>query len=178
MRFNYKKSVKNIANLNILILILFTLANFGSKELSVDPDKPHKINFYGTIKTLQEPEYNVKNISISGQYTNISIYPKPQDSSIDPESNITKLNLEDINAIYRLKNYTESVYTYNSRKYIEIEIEWKEPNIIKQTYLIENYKKIFCYKDTTNCPKKEISFQALEKLTINSFVFSKQDQQC
>lgn len=161
--------MKRSLSISFLCLLPLILANFSSQQ-SETGKKGHAINIYGKV-TTRDPltTINIEDISISGEYENISVYPKPAEKDTDPTKNRSTLNLLDDRTIVPQVNAGKSpiAYTFKNREYIEITVLRK--NKKKENYLIERDKQLFCHETTDSKPKRMIVLEAIKKLDISGF---------
>lgn len=146
-----------------IIATSLLLVHFGSNDDSIaGKDKP-KINFYGKLTDSSGKTYSVENITISGMYKQIPLYQKPADKNTDPTNNITRIDFAEVYSI-RVP-FPDTVLTYNSRQYIELEVTSADLKRTKDTYIIEASKRLVCDQVNTAGPiEKDLSFKAVDTL--------------
>lgn len=167
--------MKRIAVFCMLILLAFIVANFSSQSESPTNKDLHSINIWGKVTTIQDEAYDIENISLSGQYEDITVYAKPISKNTDPSNNKTPLNLIDIRTLKPIIEQGKSpvAYVYKNREYIEISIDWKQKRSSKrakeQRFIIERDKRLICYVTAEPKQKKDIALEAISKLEIKGY---------
>lgn len=165
--------MKKLLTFCLLTALMLILANFSSQS---DDSKDSNENIYGTLTTIENKEYKIDRITISSMTKNIAVYAKPENEESNPASDITRLNLIDVKEINRGKHQL-TIYKFKSREYVEFTVIWKDKQKKNDNFIIERNKQIIGY--LTNGPKqrKEVSFEALSKLTIDGYKY-KSDEEC
>lgn len=158
---------QKIISLMVCVCALVLLTQFSSQQSTQGREKP-KLNIYGSIKDQNENNYDVQYITISGLYEQIPFYAVPKKMTIRPDTNITYLDLNEIDSIKVItENDNPKIKKFNGREYIEIEITLRDPQHTKTNYVIEKSRKIFSDAiSNVGQIDKEMSFEALDTLTI------------
>lgn len=147
-----------------------TFINGTTSQKNVDSEYEWlPVNFYGTLEDAEHNVNKVENISISGEYRNITFYIKPKNLSRDPVANYEKINLQDIAEIQLVNTPSESLYTFKRKDYIEVLVIFRSTRSSKK-YIIERNKKITCYILESGAPVlKLVRFDSLFSLKIEGF---------
>lgn len=153
--------------------------NWGQNN-SVEGRTKHKLNFFGTVTTVQGKTFPVENISIARMYQNIPVYDVPtktdsKELAHDPRKGIvTKLDLGEISRLS--VSDPNTLWIYKKRKglreveYIQITVISKDPQETKRNYLIEVNRKLLCDEKNQAGPlEKVIPLTALDTLTIDGY---------
>jgi len=149
----------------LAIGVFIVCAHFGSQDESIEGrEKPH-INFYGTLTDTTGQQYNVENLTISGMYKQIPVYQKPDNKTINPSINTTRIDFTEVSSIQVPRPNT--FLTYNNRQYIEIIITSRDMKGTKDSYIIERSKRVICDQVNTAGPiEKDLSFQAVDNVVF------------
>ena len=150
-------------------LAFVVLAQFSSDTSTTGGKEKHSINFYGTLIDSQGATYDVDNISISGLYKQIPVYQKPENHNVNPDINKSRIDLAEVYAI-KMPGTEPIITKFNKREYVDIIIISNDASKTEYRYIIELSRKIYCDQLNDAGPiEKEISFQALNKLTIKGY---------
>lgn len=169
--------MKKLISSGLLIILLIIVANFSKQ--SDETQSEQSINFRGTLVPIYGSSYAIDNISISGLTSNIRVYAKPSSGEMDPEANATIFNLKKINSITRnIKQDAPNILKYKNREYIEIIINWKNSGKKNDAYLIERSRHILCCEKIPARPKKEIAFEAIQRLVITGHAYIESTDKC
>ena len=129
------------------------------------------VNFKGHITDNTDKTFNVKRISISGLDKQIHVYAVPsnlKDSDYNPTVNTIRLDLAEINKI-TVPN-ADTLLTFKNRTYIIIDVYSNNAPDTKNSYLIENSKKVLCEEVNQAGPiERELQFSAVREITIDSY---------
>lgn len=140
-------------------------AHFGSQDSSITGREKPAINFYGTLIDTSGNTFKVENITISGLYKQVPMYQKPLSTKIDPNINITRLDLNEIAKIEVPSQ--DTILTFNNRDYIEVIVTSSDPAKTTQSYITEKSKRVICDQiNKAGSIEKDLSFQAIDSLTI------------
>lgn len=156
------------SNFIAIICLLMLLANFSAQQ-STSQNGVLPVTCQGAITYADNTTMAVENITISGLSKDITVYTKPLLPSDDPTRNKTKIDLRHIDTIKpAIKEEKPSLYLFNLHEYVEIIIHWKNPDKIDQHFIIERSKEVWCTDKVVTQIKKEIAFEALKELKIDS----------
>ena len=159
--------MRKILQLALCILSLFMLANYSSEDSELGPKKKQRVNFYGKLIDSQGQEIKVDNISISGIYKQIQFYIKPESPDVNPDVNITKIDLSETKKILRK---SPDLVKFKNRDYVEITIISNDAQETKNNYIIESSKKIWCDQmNPAGSIEKEVKFQGIKELIIDGY---------
>lgn len=160
-----------------LTLLFITCVNWGqSQNSNIDGsgDEP-EVSFYGKIIDTSGNEYEAKDFLISRKYKKIQVYAIPPSTDIDPNSNVTYLDLVEL--IHQQTPDTKvsievkepgKIQTYKGRDYIAVTFTAK--NGTPTTYLIETNRTVTCGKiQGQSVEEKELHFQAIKSIIITSY---------
>ncbi len=155
-----------------LVLTSILLINWGSQDSTSSSNLKPAINFYGTIKDNTGATFNAENITIAGQYRQISVHPLPQldqkNSNYDPNVNTARLDFSEIASIVVPNPHL--TYTFKNRDYIMIEVISKDDKKERNSYIIEMNKKLFCDQLNGAGPlEREINFVAVESISFDGY---------
>lgn len=146
------------------VLLIFLCVNWAQQESTDSKEKP-QINFKGTLTDSSGQSFAVENITISGLYKNIPLYAVPADETINPESNTTLIDFNDIEEFRAAPRETQK-FTFNNRPYNKVMVVLK--NKTENTYLVEATRKIFCdIPINRGSIEKRLSFEALKALVLS-----------
>lgn len=145
------------------VVVLFACVNWAQQESSTGKEKP-QVNFKGTLTDSSGQTSVVENITISGLYKNIAFYAIPKDETINPESNTTLVDLNEVEELASAPHETEKLL-FNNRPYNKVVIKFK--NKSESTFIVEASRKIFCdIAINGGNIEKRLSFEALKTLDI------------
>lgn len=172
--------MKKHIHISYALLSLVLCAQFSldqdNASVSGKSVKP-AVDFMGSITDNSGKTFKAQNITISGLYKQIPVFEKPKDmhdTSYKPSINIIRLDLSEISRIH--VPHPESTFIFDSRNYIEIDVFSHDPKKTKNSYLIENSKKILCEEINGAGPiERELQFSALVDLTITTYMQQKKD---
>lgn len=157
-------SIKKILSYCILIACI----NWASQQS--EKERP-PVNFEGELLDAANETFTVENITIGGLYKKIPFYKEHEQSSINPESNTTFLDLAEIAEISPTNpdSPKKSIISHNKQKYIKIDVKLHDPSQKKpDTYVVETTRRIFCdVRKSTGNIEKRLLFEAVKKLTIS-----------
>lgn len=168
--------------LSISAVMLLVNAGFRSEE---GEEKP-AINFYGKLKPIGGPIQKIENILISGTYENIPFYGIPADSTADPKSNTTEIDLSQLKELKLTKfdKMGKGIKKFNNREYIEVTVTFEKKKeaaqptdltdglwYVEKNYLVERSRKVLCdIVEVADTPlNKELRFEAIEKISIEGY---------
>ncbi len=158
---------KKLYGAYMYVLSSLLLAQFSSQQSSTGHEKPN-VNFFGELKDQSGNTYNVENITISGLYKQVPFYKVPPRPTMNPDTNTTRIDLEEIYQIsVPYKGDVPKTYTLNKREYIEIEVTYNDSVKTKSSYIIEKRRKLYCDQlSDAGIIQKELSFEAVDYLII------------
>lgn len=163
--------IKKIALSLWSMVLIIIFAQFSSQ--SVDGGEKPKVNFKGTVIDKNDPEhpYDVENITISGLYKQIPVYKKPPRKNMNPNTNETRIDLDEIREIrVPYQGEMPNLSTYQNRQYIEIEVISNDSKQTKNSYIIETNRKLWCDSINEAGPEeKRISFETLDRVIIKGY---------
>lgn len=156
--------------LGLTIVCISFLAQFSSQQSTNGKEKP-RINFFGTLLDQSNNSYKVENITIAGLYRQIPFYKIPPRKSMNPNTNITRFDLEEIQQIaVPYKTNGPQIHSFKNRDYIEVEITQNDTLKTKGIYIIEIAKKVYCEQESDTGPlQKELSFEAIDKIIFQGY---------
>ncbi len=163
-----------IQNVGLALGAFLLCANFSMDqsggEVTGGGVKPI-VNFKGQITDNTEKTFQVENISISGLYKQIPVYAVPsnlKDSEYNPTVNTIRLDLAEIKKITVLN--PETLLTFKNRTYIVIDVYSNNAPDTKNSYLMENSKKVLCAEVNPAGPiERELQFSAIREIVIDSY---------
>ena len=158
---------------------LILCANFGSNSSEQGPKKPSYC-VYGTLTTTNNEKQAVKNLLVGGIFDRIPFYGVTLSEDIDPTTNVTFLDLDEIISIKpSAENPLEGIKRYKNRDYIALTITLKGnekglSSLVKEPqekkFLVERGRKISCDQTATSGDfEREVSFEAIKELSILGF---------
>jgi hypothetical protein len=129
------------------------------------------VNFKGTVQDNTGKKFEADHITISGLYKQVPVYPKPtnmKDDEYNPTINTVRLDLAEVSKI-SVPNPND-MHLFNNRKYVEIEVYSKDAPQSKNSYLIENSKKVLCDQVNQAGPiERELAFPAIQEIAITHY---------
>lgn len=162
--------MRHLSHIVTYIIPLVLFAQFG-RESEQNHTKP-AVNFHGIVIDNADKTLTVDNITIDKLYKQIPFYVKPTDPLQDPLKNIARIDLQEVEEIRPAypNNPKEGILKYANRDYIQVVIVTKGEKHIENTYLIETARKLFFDEMQNGYPvERELSFEALKKLTLTSY---------
>lgn len=155
-----------------LVSTSLLLINWGSGDTNVDGRAKPTINFYGTIQDNTAAIFTAENITIGGQFRQISVHPLPQldikNADYDPTINTALLDFAEIATIQVPNPHT--TYTFKGRNYIMIQVVSNDQAETTNNYIIELTKKVFCDQMNGAGPlERELKFIAVEKISFEGY---------
>ena len=129
------------------------------------------VNFKGSVQDNTGRKFEADHITISGLYKQVPVYPKPKnmkDDEYNPTINTVRLDLAEVSKI-SVPNPND-IHLFNNRKYVEIEVYSKDAPQSKNSYLIENSKKVLCDQVNQAGPiERELAFTAIQEIVITHY---------
>jgi hypothetical protein len=163
----------------LMYIAPFFIINWGQNN-SVEGRTKHKLNFFGTVTTVQDKSFPVENISIARLFQNIPVYEvptqsEPQELTSDPRKGIvSKLDLSEIARISVPAPH--KFWMYKTRKglrnikFILINVISKDPQQTERSYIIETNRNLMCDEKNDAGPiEKIVPLPALKTLTIDGY---------
>jgi len=163
-----------IKHLAVSALLFITLFN-GTlvKKASLTGNSLPDVNFSGTITDVDNKSYDVQNLTISGIYKNIIVYPKPNDPKNFSTRNFEKLDLAEIKEIRPDRTNT---FEHRGKKYIGLQVIRKDGGV--DEYVVMGRKSV----QATREPKsgsiaKIIDMNQLKSLSITGYTKREEDKE-
>ncbi|MCL4229751.1 hypothetical protein KJZ61_03660 [Candidatus Dependentiae bacterium] len=184
--------MKHLTIIFLAALGILFLANWGTPESNSDEPRKNSLNFYGNLETWQGQTYEVENISLDHRIKKIEMYEKPiptQHASpssttpqeetvlgVNPITNFTKVYI-DLAEIKSLEiPDPEKMWIYHKKRgqreliFLEIVVTNNDSQETKNTYLIENRKKLYCDRRIgTSLEEREVPLIAIKKLSVEGY---------
>lgn len=164
--------MKCIITLACTAFLFVTLFN-GTlvKKASITGNSLPDVDFSGTIVDVDGKQYNVQNVTVSGIYKNIIVYPKPNDPKNFSTRNFEKLDLAEIKEI---KPNHANKFKHRGMEYIEIQVTRKDGGV--DNYMVMGRKSV----QATREPKsgsiaKILDMNQLKSLTMTGYTRKKED---
>jgi hypothetical protein len=153
-------SMKKYIPISISCISLLFLAHFTQDTSIAGREKP-RVNFYGTITDRSGRTFKAENITISGAYKQIIMYEMPAWPDMPPKDHEVSIDLSEEKEI-RMPD-KPSIYTYNKRSYIEIQVIDQTTN----TYIIEQSRHVYFDEPFSSGPKEhKVALEALKSIKI------------
>ncbi len=155
-------------------LSIFLLCFNGScdNEGSVKSKYKPEVNFYGSVTDIDDKSYNVEDITISGQFKDIHVYPKPNDPRKFSTDNYEKLDLAEVKEIRPMRAHT---LEHNGVQYIEIQVTRTDGGT--DIYMIPKSSYVEANRKPQSGPiVKVLTMDQLKSLVINDFISEKEEK--
>lgn len=155
-------------------------------------EKNSNLSFYGTLVTHQGQTYKMEEIRLDDQYKNILMFDTPKKGveerinpttkkkeyilAINPESNHSEINLENIKEMHVPRPSVLWVHQpkkkYRKHTYIEVIVLFKNTtHSVKKSFLMKKKTKLYAKDTRTTTPiTKEVSLAAINRLTIEGYM--------
>lgn len=153
---------------------IFLLCFNGSceNESSVKSDYKPEVNFYGSITDVDNKQYTVEDITLSGQFKDIHVYPKPQDPRKFSTDNYEKLNLAEVKEIRPIQAHT---LEHKGINYIEIQVTRTDGGT--DLYMIPKSSYIEANRKPHSGPiVKVLTMDQLKSVVINDYITEKEEE--
>jgi len=139
------------------------LAQLSMQDSVPGREKP-RMNFYGTIVDQAGNKYDAENITISGAYNQIIMYQQPPSVDMTPSHRV-RIDLAEESEIQIPKMVKP--LQYKGRNYIELVLISNDKKKTKNTYIIEQSRKLYFDEPFESGPKEhETSFAEIDRIII------------
>ncbi len=156
-------------------LSIFLLCFNGAcdNEGSVTNKYKPEVNFYGSVTDIDDKQYMVEDITLSGQFKDIHVFPKPHDPRKFSTDNYEKLNLAEVKEIRPIQAHT---LEHKGIKYIEIQVTRTDGGT--DLYMIPKSSYVEANRKPRSGPiVKVLTMDQLKSVVINDYTSEKEDEE-
>lgn len=162
-------------SLGLITLIVIFCLQFSAQDSSVAGREKPPINIYGTLIDSDEDTYTVENITINGQYKQVSFYKQPERTTTNPRKHTTRIDLTELKVITvprklnpDSKTQEPIIASYNNKEYIQVQLMYEDGS--QQLYIIERSSLVRCdEKIGQRIQEKDLSFEAISQIKITGY---------